>query len=81
MGIHDTKMPLSTLIHPMSIALNSLRAVFTGSSSFQLVPMSTVPGIEGLHHWKHIAAGVTPCHSCVAHITILGIPGWAPTDY
>ena len=37
--------------------------------------MSTVPDIEGLHHQKRIAARVTPCHSCMAHITILASLG------
>ena len=73
--------PLSTLIHPVSVALISLHTVFTGLSSFWLVPVSTVPGIEGLHHRKYIAARVTPCCYCMAHITISGIPGWAQTDY
>ena len=65
----------------MSAASISPCAIFTGPSSFRLVPVSTVPGIEGLHHRKRIAAGTTLCRSHVAHITILGIPGWAPTDY
>ena len=74
-------MPLSAQIHPVHVASISPRALFTGPSSFQLVPMSTVTGIEGLHHRKCIAAGTTLCHSHVAHITILGIPGWTPTEY
>ena len=65
----------------MSVALISPHTIFTGPSSFWLVPMSTVPGIEGLHHRKRIAAGMTLYHSHMAHITILGVPGWAPTDY
>ena len=71
MSVRDATMPLSTLIHPMSIASISLHAVFTGLSPFWLVPVSTVPGVEGLHHQKHIAAGVTPCRSRVAHITYI----------
>ena len=73
-------MPLNTLIHPMSITSTNLHAVFTGLSSFWLMPVSTVPDIEGLHHWKRKAAGVAHCHSHAAYITIFGIPGWAPTD-
>ena len=68
--------PLSTLILSVSVALISLCAIFTGPSSFQLVPMSTVPDVEGLHHRKCIATEATPCCSHVAHITILGVPGW-----
>ena len=73
--------PLNTLIHPVSITSISLcTIVFTGLSSFQLVPMSTVPDVEGLHHWKCIAARVTPCRSRMAHITILASLGGSPTD-
>ena len=80
-SIRDAMMPLNTPIHPMSITSITLRAtVFTGLSSFQLVPMSTVPDVEGLHLRKCIAARVTHCHSCMAHITIFGVPGWTPTD-
>ena len=68
-------MPLNTPIHPVSITLITLCAIFTGLSSFQLVPMSTVPDVEGLHHRKRIAAGVTHCCSRVAHITILASLG------
>ena len=74
-SIYDMMMPLDTLIHPMSITSTTLHAIFTGLSSFQLVPLSTVPDIEGLHHWKHIAAGVAHYHSRMAYITIFGIPG------
>ena len=49
--------------------------------NFWLVPVSTVLGVEGLHHRKCIAARVILCHSCIASITILGIPGLAPTEY
>ena len=52
-------MPLNTPLHPMSITSITLCAVFTGLSSFWLVPMSTVPSVEGLHLWKHIAIRVT----------------------
>ena len=79
-SVCDTMMPLNTLIHPVSVISITLCTVFMGLSSFQLVPVSTVPDIEGLYHQKHIAAGVTHCCSHIAHITIFGIPGWAPTD-
>ena len=79
-SIHDAMIPLDTPLHPVSITSITLRTVFTGLSSFRLVPMSTVPDILGLHHWKRTAAGVACCHSHVVHITIFGIPGWAPTD-
>ena len=62
----------------MSVISTTLRTIFTGLSPFQLVPMSTVPDIEGLHHRKCIAAGVAHYRSCVAYITIFGVPGWAP---
>ena len=48
--------------------------------AFRLVPMSTVPDVEGLHHRKHTAAGVAHYRSCAAFITIIGIPGWAPAE-
>ena len=79
MNIHDATMPLNTPIHPVSVTSISLCAVFTGLSSFWLVPMSTVPNIKGLHHQKCIAARATPCCSCVAYITFLaslGGPNW-----
>ena len=62
-------MPLNTPLHPMSINSITLCAIFTGLSSFQLMPMSTVPDVEGLHLWKHIATEVTHRRSHVAHIT------------
>ena len=65
----------------MNTTLLSPHANFTGLFNFQLVPMSTVPGIEGPHHWKCIATGMIPCHLHIAYITILVIPGWAPTEY
>ena len=43
--------------------------------------MCTILGIEGLHHQKCIAARMILCRSCIAYITILGIPGWVPTEY
>ena len=67
-SVHGAMMPLNTPIYPVSVTSISLHAVFTGLSSFWLAPMSTIPDGEGLHHWKCIAAGVTPCHSHVAHI-------------
>ena len=79
-GVYDATTPLNTSIHPMSITLTTLHAVFTGLSSFQLVPMSTVPDIEGLHHRKRIAAGVAQYRSRVAYITIFGVLGVPPTD-
>ena len=68
-SIRDAAMPLSTPIHPMGVISTTLCVVFTGLSSFQLVPMSTVPDIEGLHHRKRKAAGATHCHSRAPHIT------------
>ena len=79
-SICDATMPLNTPIHPISIISITLCTVFTGLSSFWLVPVSTVPDIEGLHHWKCNAAGVAHRCSPVAYITIFGIPGWEPTD-
>ena len=79
-SICDVMTPLNTPIHPVSIISTTLCAIFTGLSSFWLVPMSTVPDVEGLHHWKCKAAGVTHRRSHMAYITIFGIPGWAPTD-
>ena len=67
-SIHDAMMPLNTPLHPMSVTSITLCTIFTGLSSFWLVPMSTVPDVEGLHLWKCIAAGVTHRHSRVAHI-------------
>ena len=61
-SVHDTSMPLNTPTHPGSVTSITPCAIFTGLSSFWLVPMSTVPSIEGLHLWKHIATGVTHHH-------------------
>ena len=58
-SICDTLMPLNTPLHPMSVTSITLCTVFTGLSSFQLVPMSTVPSVKGLHLQKRIATGVT----------------------
>ena len=80
MSIYDAMIPLNTPIHPMSILLTTLHAIFTELSSFWLVPMSTVPDVEGLHHWKCKAAGAAFYHSCMAYITIFGVPGWVPTE-
>ena len=55
-------MPLNTLTHPVSITSITLHAGFTGLSSFRLVPVSTVPSIDGLHLRKHTATGVTHHH-------------------
>ena len=38
-SVCDVRMPLNTLIHPMSIISTTLQAVFTGLSSFRLVPI------------------------------------------
>ena len=78
--IRDAMTPLNTPINPMSVTSITQRAIFTGLSSFWLVSMSTVPDVEGLHHRKRIAARVTHHCSRMVHITIFGIPGWAPTD-
>ena len=40
-SVCDASVPLNTLTHPVSISLITLRATFTGLSSFQLVPVST----------------------------------------
>ena len=41
-SVRDASMPLNTLTHPMSVTSITLCAIFTGLSSFRLVPMSTV---------------------------------------
>ena len=79
-SVCDVLTPLNTPLHPMSVTSITLHTVFTGLSSFWLVPVSTVPDVEGLHLRKCISAGVTHHYSHVAHITIFGIPGWALTD-
>ena len=56
-------------------------SVSTGPPYLQLVPVCTIFVVEGLHHQKRIAAGLAPCLPHIAYITILGIPGWAPTEY
>ena len=61
-SIRYVSTPLNTPTHPVTVTSITLHTVFTGLSSFQLVPVSTVPSIEGLHLWKHIAAGVTHRH-------------------
>ena len=59
--------------HPVSVASISPCAIFTGLHHFQLVPVSTALGVEGLHHQKCIAVGMILCRSHMAHIThILG---------
>ena len=68
-SICDAMTSLNTLLHPVIVTWITLHAIFTGLSSFWLVPVSTVPDVEGLHLRKHIAARVTHCHSHVAHIT------------
>ena len=59
LSIHDASTPLNRPLHPMSITSITLHAIFTGLSSFRLVPMITVPSVKGLHLRKHIAAWVT----------------------
>ena len=44
-SIRDTSTPLNTPLHPVSVTSITLRTVFTGLSSFWLVPMSTVPSV------------------------------------
>ena len=61
-SVHDALTPLNTLTHPMSVTSITLCAIFTGLSSFCLVPVSTVPSVEGLHLQKRIATGVTHHH-------------------
>ena len=68
-SISDVMTPLDTPLHPVSVISFALQAVFTGPSSFWLVPTSTVPEVEGLHHRKCTIAGVTHCHSPAAYIT------------
>ena len=68
-SVCDVEMPLNTPIHLMSVISTTLCTIFTGLSSFWLVPVSTVPDVEGLHHWKCKAAGEAYCHSHVAYIT------------
>ena len=70
-SVHDAMTPLNTLLHPVSITSITLHTFFIGLSSFQLVPVSTVPDIEGLHLWKRIAARVTHRHSRMAYITYI----------
>ena len=72
--------PLNTPIHPVSVLSTTLHTIFTGLSSFWLMPVSTVSLVEGLHHWKHIATGAASYHSHMAYITISGVPGWVPTE-
>ena len=67
-SVCDATTPLNRPILPMSVISTTTCAIFTGLSSFQLVPLSTVPDIEGLHHQKHKAAGVTHRRSHVAYI-------------
>ena len=61
-SVHDTLMPLNTLLNPVSVTSITLAPVFTGLSSFRLVPVNTVPSVEGLHLWKCITAGATHRH-------------------
>ena len=39
-------MPLDIPLHPVSVTSTTLRAVCTGMSSFQLVPVSAVPAVQ-----------------------------------
>ena len=70
-SVRDASTPLDTLLHPVSVTSFALLATFTGLSSFQLAPVSTVPDVVGLHHQKHTVARVTCCHSCTAYITYI----------
>ena len=45
----------------MSTATPSSRMASTGLPYLQLVPMSSISIVEGLHHQKRIAAGLAPC--------------------
>ena len=72
-SVYDATTTLNTLIHPVSITSTTLHTIFTGLSSFWLVPMSTVPDVEGLHHQKRIAAGVAHYRSHVAYITYISV--------
>ena len=58
-SIHNASTPLNTQTHPVSVTSITLCTGFTGLSSFQLVPVSTVPFVEGLHLRKHTATGAT----------------------
>ena len=46
-SVRDMLTPSNTLTHPVSITSITLRATFTGLSSFQLVPVSTFPSVQG----------------------------------
>ena len=70
-SICDTSTPLNTLLHPVSITSITLCAIFTGLLSLQLVPMSTVPDVGGLHLQKCITAGATHCRFHMVHITYI----------
>ena len=79
-SIHYASMPLNTPLHPVSITLTTLCAICTVLSSFWLVPVSTVPAVQ-----VYIFGSVSPPGRHIVllrgtHITIFGVPGWAPTD-
>ena len=58
-SILNVSTPLHTPLHPVSVTSITLCAVFTGLSSFRLVPVSTVPSVKRLHLRKCIATGAT----------------------
>ena len=45
-SVHYQSTPPNMPLHPVSIVSTTLHAVCTGLSSFQLVPMSTVPAVQ-----------------------------------
>ena len=54
----------------MSTATPSSCTALTGLPYLWLVPVSTIFIVEGLHHQKHIAAGLAPCHPTASIIYI-----------
>ena len=72
-SIRYASMPLNTPTHPVSVTSITPCTIFTGLSSFWLVPMSTVPSVEGLHLQKRTIAGATHHHPvwCTSHIYII----------
>ena len=65
----------------MGAAILLPSTISTGPPYLWLVPMCTIFFVKGLHHRKCIAAVVGTLSPCVAYITIIGIPGWVPTEY
>ena len=62
--------PRNTPTHPVSVISNTLHAVHTGLTSFQLVPVSTIPAVQ-----VYIFGSVSPpgntSSSRMAHITYI----------